>query len=363
MRLRLGIDAGNFARDRRGMGRVARSIARAILDDGGFEATFLVERGRDAAGVREAFADHEISVRRAASARRRGTYDAVWYPWNGMRFAAGSPTLLTVHDVFAFTAPHPGRVARGREQAPIRRGVRDATQIVAVSAWTKGELTRVLDADPARAAVVHWAPDPMFFPGADDLFMAAWRYVLLVGTKEPRKNAAVVYEACAKAFSEPRDMLAIVGDPSPSDQRLLRELGVRHTIVREPDDETLRALYRNARVAAVPSTGEGFGLVAVEAMACGAPVLASNASALPETTQGAAMLLDPSDAAAWSDAIANLLRDDALAQSLSAQAAATFAFATRTNPAREYLALLKRIAGSYPRIAGTGDAVGDGAKR
>lgn len=344
MRLRLGIDAGNFARDRRGMGRVARSIARAALDDAGFEATFLAERGRDEVAVREAFADHEISVRTPASAGRRGAYDVVWYPWNGMRFPGGPPTLLTVHDVFAFTEAHPGRVARAREQAPIRRGVREATQIVAVSAWTKGELARVLDVDPARVAVVRWVPDPMFFPGANDLFMAAWRYVLLVGTREPRKNAGVVYEACAKAFSEPRDMLAIVGDPSPSDQRRLRELGVRHTIVREPDDETLRALYRNARVVAVPSTGEGFGLVAVEAMACGAPVLASNASALPETTQGAAILLDPHDAAAWSDAIANLLYDDELAQSQSARGAATFAFASRARPAREYLTLFRRLA-------------------
>jgi glycosyltransferase involved in cell wall biosynthesis len=343
--VRLGIDAGNFAHDRRGMGRVARSVARAAMEDPAFDVTLLVERGRDEAGVRDAFAGWEMGVRKAASARRRGAFDVVWYPWNGMRFSAAAPTLLTVHDVFAFTEPHPGRVGRAREQAPIRRAVREATHIVAVSNWTRGELVRVLDVDPSRIEVVHWAPDAIFFPGADDLFMAAWRYVLLVGTREARKNAGVVYEACAGVFSEPRDMLVIAGQPSPQGERRLRELGVRHTIVREPDDETLRALYRNARVVAVPSTGEGFGLVAVEAMACGAPVLAANASALPETTQGAAMLLDANDVAAWSDAIGNIFRDDALAQSLSARGAAAFAFASRARPAREYLTLFRRLAG------------------
>lgn len=344
-RIRLAIDAGNFARDRRGMGRVARSIASAAQGDASFDVTFLLERRRDEPGLRDAFAAREIRVADAGSARRRGAYDVLWYPWNGMRFPCAAASVVTLHDVFAFTDPHASRVARGREQGPIRTGARDATRIAAVSNWTMGEAERVLGVDAARVEVIHSAPDAVFFPGADDLFMAAWRYVLLVGTRERRKNAGVVYEACAAAFSEPRDALAIVGEPSPEDERRLKALGVRHTVVTDPDDETLRALYRNARVVAVPSTAEGFGLVAVEAMACGAPVIASNAAALPETTQGSAMLLDPLDAGAWSDAIRDVLHDDALALSLAARGAATFAFAPRTRPAREYFALFRKLAG------------------
>jgi|HubBroStandDraft_2_1064218.scaffolds.fasta_scaffold66529_2 glycosyltransferase involved in cell wall biosynthesis len=341
--MRIAIDAGNFARDRRGMGRIARTIANGLLAAGDVAATFLVERPRDEAGIREAFAGQAIDVRPAATALAADAYDVVWFPWNGMRYDAAAPVLLTLNDVFAFTDAHPERIAREREQAPIRRGSARADRIVTISQWSKGEIARVLEVDPQRIAVIAPAPDPFFAPGDDNAFMAAWRYVLLVGTREPRKNARVVFEACARALLGPRDALVIAGGLSRENERLLRELGVQYRHVPDPDDETLRALYRNARVVAVPSTAEGFGLVAVEAMASGAPVVAARSSALPEATGGAAMLLDPRAADAWSDAFTRLFADDALAHDLAARGLAHFAFASRERPLRAYLEVLRRL--------------------
>ena len=157
------------------------------------------------------------------------------------------------------------------------------------------------------------------------------------------KNARVVYEACGTALQGPRDILVIVGAPSRADERLLRRLHVPYRTVAEPDDETLRALYRNARVVVVPSTAEGFGLVAVEAMTAGTPVIAADAGALPEATGGAAPLLDPHNVAAWSAAIRQVFADDEYAQTLAARASARFTFASWERPARTYVQLLRRL--------------------
>jgi glycosyltransferase involved in cell wall biosynthesis len=344
--VRLGIDAGSFARDRRGMGRVARAIAHAAVADPEIDATFLLQRAGDECALRAAIAGREITVRPAASAARAGAYDVVWLPWNGMRFAARAPVLLTIHDAFAFTCAPRGFIARSREQRPIRRGARHAARIVTVSGWSRDEIARELGVEPARIEVVHNAPDPMFFPDPSDVIMDGERYVLLVGVREPRKNARVVIEACARAFSNPADLLAIVGAVAPDDRRRLAGSGVRHLLLGDVDDRQLRALYRNARAVAVPSLAEGFGLVAVEAMACGAATLAADAAALPEATKGGALLLDPKDAGAWREAIDRTLHDDAFAAALAARGAERFDASARAAPAQDYLRLLRGVAGS-----------------
>jgi glycosyltransferase involved in cell wall biosynthesis len=337
--MRLGIDAGNFARDRRGMGRVARDIATAALADPSFTVTFLLERSRDEGALRAAFSDHALDVAPASSARTRSRYDLVWFPWNGMRFTALAPTVVTINDAFAFTYAPRGLVARLREQHPIRRGARHGTRLVTCSHWSRRDIARALRIDSARLTVIPYAPNPFFVPGSDPSPFPDARYVLLVGAREARKNARLAIEACGGAFRDTTDLLAIVGDLTEADRALLRAKNVRHATLSGVDDPALRALYRNARAVLVPSLAEGFGLVAVEAMACGAPTIAANVSALPEAAQGGALLLDPYDVAAWRGAIDRTLHDDGFAGELAARGAAIFAGADRSAPSRAYLSL------------------------
>jgi glycosyltransferase involved in cell wall biosynthesis len=345
-RLRLAVDAGALARDRRGMGRVARGVLRVALADPNVTVTLLAQSRNDERALANEFP--RATVARAASAKRRGRYDVVWFPFNGMRYAAAAPALVTINDAFAFTEPHTDVVARWREQAPIRRAARRAARVQTISTWSRGEIARALRLDPDEIAVVRPSPDPFWFPALDDALpagLAGARFALLVGVREPRKNAHLALEACARAFEGRDALLAVVGELDARDRAYARRVGLRAGEI-AASDETLRALYRNAHVVLVPSLVEGFGMVAIEAMACGAPVFASNASALPEATAGAALLLDPRDPHAWAAALRAHFDDPARATALRARAAARFAFADRDEGGRALLSLLGDVARS-----------------
>jgi glycosyltransferase involved in cell wall biosynthesis len=267
-----------------------------------------------------------------------------------MRFEAAAPALLTVNDAFAFTYPHPQAIARWREQRPIRNGVRRATRISVPSHWSRSELERTLAVPAARMSVIGYTPDIFWTPGEPGALpepARGRRIVLAVGLREERKNAALLVEACARALRAPDERLIVVGDIATGVQAQLQAHSVPHAIVRAGDEE-LRALYRHATLVAVPSLAEGFGLVAVEAMACGAPVLAANAASLPEATGGAAVLLDARDPAMWAHAIRRVFDEPDYRAMLAARSAATFAPSERDQPARRTLALLRTLARDEP---------------
>ena len=341
--LRLAVDAAGLAHDRRGMGRIVRATLASALRDDAYRVTLLAG-GQDARALRVEYAD--VAIRPARSAKRRGRYDVVWYPFNGMRFASAAPSLVMMHDAFAFTEPARDAVARFREQTPMRRAARTATRLMVNSVWTRGEVAHAFSLAPEAIAVVPPAPDASFFPATSDALpppLRAHRFVLIVGVREPRKNARLAIDACALALRAPEESLVIAGELGPDDRERVRRLRVPAGEI-AASDAMLRALYRNAAAVLVPSLAEGFGLVAVEAMACGAPVLASDRAALPEATAGAAELLDPKDAGRWANAIRALLDDPVRAAALGARGAARFAHVDRDAPVRATLALLRETA-------------------
>jgi glycosyltransferase involved in cell wall biosynthesis len=342
---RIAIDASNFVRDRRGMGRLARPVLRAACDDDRFEVTLLADKPSDLRALRSEF--EGVALRATGSARRPGRYDAVWFPFNGMRYSVAAPALVAINDAFAFTEPHRERIARMREQSPIRRAAREASRIVTISKWSRLEIARELGLPLERIDVIAPAPDPYWCPGSGDVLPDALeesRFALVVGAGEARKNVRLAIEACARAFERPDELLVIVGRLNDGDRAFARGLGVRAGEI-SASDPMLRALYRRASVVLVPSLAEGFGLVAVEALACGAPVLAADTSALPEATGGAATLLDPNDTAAWARAMRTLFDDESAAAAARARAVARFASLDRSAPGRRTLALIDEIAG------------------
>jgi glycosyltransferase involved in cell wall biosynthesis len=296
--IKLGVDAFNLDADRRGMGRLVRQTLERLAR----------------------FADvHVVRVYRTRQNgaltpknMRAAQLDAVWYPWNGMRFEPHAPAIVTINDPFAFTYPHPNPVARWREQAPIRRALRRADCIFTLSQWGANELQRLFGVSAQRMRVVLPAVDPFWTPVPA---ASPTPYVLFVAGPDARKNARLLFQAYDAAFAEDGPQLVVVGTLAETDEAYFAAMRAPKRRA-APSDEELRALYSGALAVAVPSVAEGFGLPVVEAMACGAPVLASNASALPEAAGGAAVLLPAGDVPAWKDALLRIARDERLRSDL-----------------------------------------------
>ncbi len=142
-------------------------------------------------------------------------------------------------------------------------------------------------------------------------------YVLFVGSLDPRKNLGRLLQAWEKLTDFPEVALVIAGSKTtifravqtPECSKRVRYLGY-------VPDEDLPGLYSGAAFFAMPSLFEGFGLTVLEAMACGTPVLTSNAGALPEVTGEAAVLVDPFDVEQMTSAMRTLLLDEGLRLSL-----------------------------------------------
>lgn len=217
-----------------------------------------------------------------------------------------APTVATVHDTAVFDTPwaFSRRRARG-EQELLRRAVRRADRVIAVSAFTA---SRVHDLFGRDAVVTPLAPASRFRPPGDRAveevrtrYLLPERFVLHVGTIEPRKNVPGLADA-AKAAGLPLVLAGAVagGQRVPATAQHLGYV---------PDSD-VPALYSAATAVAYPSHYEGFGLPPLEAMACGAAVIATRVGALEETLGSAALLVAPGDHEALVRQLRTLLDDE-----------------------------------------------------
>jgi glycosyltransferase involved in cell wall biosynthesis len=240
------------------------------------------------------------------------------------------PTVLTVHDlIFERYPQHHTWRNMLYLRAAMPRYVAAATAIIAVSQQTKADLVELYGAPAEKIHVVYEGIDAAFAPApAAEMARVRTRYsperpyLLMVGTLEPRKNHAAALHALArlKAHGFPHRRLVVGGQGwrfAPI-QRLVADLGLAGDVaftgyVPLAD---LPPLYTGADCVLLPSLYEGFGFPVLEAMACAAPVVCSNASSLPEVAGDAALLVPPTDAQALADAVALILTQPALAAAL-----------------------------------------------
>ncbi len=237
-------------------------------------------------------------------------------------------------------------IARRRVREPLRRAAREADRIATDSAWSALQIQGELQVRPERILTIPLEPDAFFSPGEPESpqTLPSSPYVLMVGAGEPRKNARFLIESFGAAFTGRETLLVVVGSLEIEAEREARARGIALHIERGVDDARLRDLYRGAACVAVPSIAEGFGLVVVEAQACGAPVIASSASALPEAAGNAALLVNPRDHAGWRDALCEVVEDESVALRLRALGVARFGFGRRDESARAILAALHDLA-------------------
>lgn len=274
-------------------------------------------------------------------------------------------SLFTLHDlIFELFPQHHRRYNYWFLKLMMPRFLRAADRIVTVSEQSRSDAVRLYGIDPERVTVIHNGVESHFRPapaaaGEDraalDRYSLPARYLLHVGTIEPRKNLIRLLEAFGRVReSHPTLKLVLVGQKGwlyePFFEALARSGLEEHVLLPGyVSDADLPALYRQAACFVFPTVYEGFGLPALEALACGTPVVASRSSSLPEVTGGAALLVDPYDPAAIAAAIRRVLEDEALAARLRDAGPRRAAVFTWEAAARRTLTLYLELLGQHGR--------------
>jgi len=203
------------------------------------------------------------------------------------------------------------------------RVARQLPRVVTVSESSKNDIAAQMGVDPSRMTVVPVGVDHTVFRPRPDRPRVPGRIMVTSSSDVPMKGLVPLLEALAKLRTERDVELAVIGRPNEGGRvaRTIDRLGLSravHCVTGISDDE-LAGMYAQAQVAVVPSLYEGFSLPAIEAMACGVPLVATTGGALPEVvgTDGeTALLVTPDDAGALAAGIGRILDDDALAARL-----------------------------------------------
>lgn len=273
-----------------------------------------------------------------------------WFPhWDGDWNAA--PAVTTLHDLILLSEPGVANWAKGAvARAWIRRMVERSHALVTVSQHSATRICEVFPEAGSKLRVVHNGVANAFFqsgavrPARAAITGVATPYLLTVGNKRPHKRFETAIRAFARlAHQQPALQLVMVGNRDPH-AAALRELadglgiGARVHDVAALADDDLAALYANAEALLVTSREEGFGLIALEAMAAGTPVVAVNREPFPEVLGHAAMFVPYDDDAAMAAAIQTL--NEVTRENLAAQGKARAAAFTWQRAADQVAELL-----------------------
>jgi glycosyltransferase involved in cell wall biosynthesis len=240
--------------------------------------------------------------------------DVIWGPHGTLPLALRTPAVATLHDFTSLTMP-------GRHKMKtifafnfvIARSLELASRVACVSRAVADEAMHWFAVPPSKIEIVPNGVDPFFSPAPS----AERDYLLFVGTLEPRKGLGDLLEAW-RALPAPRPRLLLCGDRGW--KTVIGDIaGVELTGF--VDRERLRELYRGALAFVYPSRYEGFGIPPLEAMACGAPVVATRTGAIGDYAKDAALLVDPGDVPALREALARIVRDGVLRRELRVRGA------------------------------------------
>ena len=350
--MKIGID-GSCLSNRRGFGRFARQLVGALARQPGSHQFTVFVDGPSAAQVEVPAPFERVVVdvgeapSRAASAQGRRRWrdmiamglavarspiDLMYFPATYSFFPVWNvPKLVvTMHDTLPLTHPElvfpslSGRLAWRLKEATAARW---ADRIVTVSEASRKAIQAWSGWPDDRIRVITEGPEPIFKPAADDPLAATVierfkipptaRYLLYVGGLSPHKNLLRLVEAFAQGA--PDDVFLVltgdVHDVFHTHVPQIRAVVERHHLDDRVimtgfvNDDDLVFLYSRAHALILPSLMEGFGLPAVEAMACGTPVISSHAGSLPEVVGDAGVYFDPTDVGSMAGAIRSFLSD------------------------------------------------------
>lgn len=255
----------------------------------------------------------------------------------------GIPSIVTIHDVIPLRLPayraSPASMAYAQVVA---QAAKRTTMVIADSEFSKRDIMELVGLPEDRIRVILLAPAPQFRRIVDperlravrERYGVGERFVLCIAGLDQRKNISTLVAAFAAVFHEigdPELRLFISGDPKrlgssphfPDWRPLATTLGIANQVLCDfVAEEDKPGLYSATSCFVYPSLYEGFGLPPLEAMACGAPVVSSERTSLPEVVGRAGILVNPEDPDALGGAIRRVLTSSELRDDLRARALA-----------------------------------------
>lgn len=232
---------------------------------------------------------------------------------------SAAPVVFTIHDLIHLSnhADYGWR-QRVYYERVVRPAVRRAAAVMTVSEFSKGEILKWSGVPESKLVVTGAGVGEEFEPGVEPLRLP-YEYLLYVGNRKPHKNIAGLLRAFAKVPKRHHAQLVLTGDEDRETSLLARSLGIdgRVTFMGHVDARALPRLYRGAVALVFPSLVEGFGLPPLEAMACGTPVITSDAASIPEVVGDAGVMVDARDVDALAEAMDQILDDERLREDLS----------------------------------------------
>lgn len=268
---------------------------------------------------------------------RQAAVDVCHVPYFASPLFPTSPTVVTVHDLIPLLLPaYRGSLLVRLYTQLVAAAARRANQIITDSLASKNDIIKHLRVPARRVHVIYLAVDSACRRISGEKRLGAVRrkyglpeeYVLYLGGFDQRKNLRTMlhaYQHVLQVIGDATPALVVAGRlPSvetplfPNPQRMARELGIEQHVlfIGWVAEEDKPALYSGARFFVFLSLYEGFGLMLLEAMSCGTPVLAANSSSLPEIVGDSGLLVNPTDLDEISTGMLNLLQDAALRERL-----------------------------------------------
>ncbi len=390
--MRIGVDACCWS-NKRGFGRFTRELLRAVTAlDRTNEYIFFAD-GETASdnefpeGVRMVVAETSVAPTKAASASGRRSLRDMWalsrlvmkedldilfFPavYSYFPVHTGAKIIVTIHDIIADLYPElvfPDRKSTAFWKIKQYLANRQAELILTVSEYSRQQIIKTLKIPESRVRAITEGPNKGFTRLAGDKeemgrLLARYklkdgqRFLLYVGGISPHKNLKTLVEAYRLLIRDPDHSgvaLVLVGDyegdsfySSYNDlTQQIERLGLEGSVIFAGfvEDRDLVYLYNAAAMLVFPSLQEGFGLPAVEAMACGTPVAASNAGSLPEILGSAGSFFDPESPEGMRDTIHKLLTDDGLRESMGRRGLARAKEFTWERAARQTISIFDEL--------------------
>lgn len=355
--MKIGIDVTFLGRDRRGMGRVTRSVIEKFLKKYEHRFYFILTKFKsDAKTIQSMFPDYDLRFLTLKDPKIN-TLDVVWYPWNRIDFVPECRKVVTIHDVAPYRFSNCQRGCEGfKDRKRIKAAAELADRIITPTEFSRSEISTFLEIPQSKIVVIHHGIEPNFCKkeiGRDDAsqfinrMSKGFPYVLFVGNVEKRKNVEILLDGfgiAKRKYTFPHKLIIAGecprvlqnGNDESSWTKILTKLGVTDKLKKnslltlleklsikddviwlgEVAEDDLVNLYNLAKLFVFPSQYEGFGLPILEAMSCGVPCVVSKIPSVIEVAGDAAMFFDAKDSEALADSIWQVISDSDLSNLL-----------------------------------------------